>query len=84
MNETLVGNVVSKTNWLAAATALVGYAQMPDTQRIIAKLLAPVMEPETVEFTLASLTILCGMTAIVLRNVTTEPVVVKGQRLMNQ
>lgn len=80
MNEVIQGNLRSRTNWLALATAVIGYLQMPDTQRILAKILAPVMDAEGVEFALASLTMACGLAAIVLRNLTTEPVAVKGAR----
>lgn len=84
MKDVIAGNIVSKTNWLNMATVMSGYLQMPDTQRVIAKVLAPIMDAETVEVTLAGLTIVCGMTGIYFRNITVESVAAKGQRLLGQ
>lgn len=80
MKDTVIGNLKSRTNWLALVTAVTGYLQMPDTQRILAKILAPVMDAEGVEFALASLTMACGLAAIYVRNITTEPVAAKAAK----
>lgn len=80
MNPAVKGNLKSRTNWLAIITAIVGYLQMPDTQKTIARLLnGGAVDPETIEFVLASLTMCCGLCAIVLRNMTTTSVIEKGQ-----
>lgn len=79
MNPAVKGNLRSKTNWLAIFTALIGYLQLPDSQKHLATMLNSAAGPDTVEFILASLTMACGMMAIVLRNMTTESLLEKGQ-----
>ena len=81
-NEILAGNIASKTNWLGLTTAMIGYLQMPDTQRMLSKLLGAWWGPETIEFILASLTIACGLGAIWVRNQTNESIAAKGQRML--
>ncbi len=79
MNPAVKGNLKSRTNWLAIFTALIGYLQLPDTQRTLSRILGSWADAEAVEFILASLTMCCGMAAIVLRNMTTTSVIEKGQ-----
>lgn len=82
MKEVIAGNVVSKTNWLNMATLMSGYLQMPDTQRLVAKLLSPIMDAEAVEVALAGLTMACALAGIYFRNITVESVAAKGARVL--
>jgi len=71
----VVGNIYSKTNWTALLVIILGYLQLP----AVHESLLPFVE----EKYLALANMLVGLIIIVVRNMTTESVSAKGDKIIN-
>ena len=71
----VVGNIYSKTNWTALLVIILGYLQLP----AVHESLLPFVE----EKYLALANMLAGLIIIVVRNMTTESVSAKGDKIIN-